>query len=294
MFKRIGLFLLMNILVNAVFVLILFWIEYFFWIRLLGNNTSYTVIAISSLIFWFTGAFISLFLSKWLAKKTYWIEIISYENMDLDNANEKFILDTIWGFAERYSIKTPEFGVYQNEEANAFTVWTGKNNALISFSTWLINSLKKEEIEWIIAHEIASLNNWDMLTMALMQWIVNAFIVFFARIVSNAIDEFVDGGLWAIAYMVINIWLQVVFWILATPLLMKFAHYRTKKADITAAEMIWKDKIILSLNALKNEDYFDDKEDWVFDSMKIRWKKSMFSTHPDLDDRIKALEELKI
>jgi heat shock protein HtpX len=193
----------------------------------------------------------------------------------------------------------PEVWIYNDEEPNAFATWMTKNNSLVAVSTWLLESMENDAIEWVIWHEMSHIINWDMVTMTLLQWILNTFVIFFARIVSNIISNALDEKLSRLAYFTINIILQIVFWLLASLIAMKFSRNREFKADAGSAIFVWKEKMIAWLKALKNAQMITSYDKSNLATMKISNKKrtwifSLLSSHPDLDTRINALEKLSI
>ena len=155
------------------------------------------------------------------------------------------------------------------------------------------------EIEWIVGHEMAHILNGDMVTMALLQWVLNTFVIFFARIVTNIISNFLDEQLSWIAYFVVNITLQIIFWVFASIIAMKFSRYREFKADKGSAEFLGKDKMIAWLKALQKMELMISWKGSKLATMKIsgktrKWFMILFSSHPTLESRIEALESLKI
>jgi heat shock protein HtpX len=193
----------------------------------------------------------------------------------------------------------PELGIYQSNEPNAFATWASKNSSIVAVSTWLLDIMDEWAIQWVVAHEMAHILNWDMVTMTLLQWILNTFVVFFARIVANFIASRSDEGLSWIAYMWVYILLEIIFWLLATPIAMAFSRHREYRADAWSAHFVWKEKMIAWLEALKRMQTMAPSDGDNLATMKIStkwkgWLLSLYSSHPDLDDRIKALEELKI
>jgi heat shock protein HtpX len=193
----------------------------------------------------------------------------------------------------------PEVWFYVSKDPNAFATWSSKNNSLVAVSSWLLDMMEKDAIEWVIWHEMAHVLNWDMVTMALLQWVLNTFVVFIARIISNVISNSLDEKLSTIAYFAINILLQILFWLLASIVLMKFSRYREFKADEWSARFVWKEKMIAWLEALKQTKNLLTEDKSSIAAMRIsdkqkKWFKALFSSHPDLDDRINALKNLSI
>ena len=159
--------------------------------------------------------------------------------------------------------------------------------------------MDRNAVEWVIGHEMAHILNGDMVTMALLQWVLNTFVIFFARIVSNIFNSYTDGKFGMLWYYAINIALQILFWIWASLILMKFSRYREFRADEGSARFVWKEKMIAGLKALKNVQAGASLDSSKLAAMKIStrkktWMRVLFSSHPDLDERIKRLEDLII
>lgn len=301
MIKRIFLFLLTNILILVVisisFTVIsaVFWINiwwYYDWSNLLS-------VLIYAAIIWFSWSFISLFLSKKMAKWSYWVQIVDSSNLSW---KQKLVYDIVYKIALDNSIKTPEVWIYESPEPNAFATWATKNSSLVAVSTWLLDLMNEDEIEWVIAHEMAHILNWDMVTMTLLQWIINTFVIFISRIlasfISSALKSNDEESSWADwVYFVVSIVLEIIFSFLASILVMWFSRYREFRADEWSAKFVWKAKMILALKRLQKLEYAmvtDDSDKLA--TMKIGSKKrwwifALFSSHPDLEDRIRNLEE---
>jgi heat shock protein HtpX len=296
MLKRIGLFLLTNIAIIAVISIVIFILENVFWITISGYSTNYLSIFIYALVVWFTWSFISLAISKWMAKRAYDLIMITQENIwDLDE-KELVVWNTVSRLAEINHIKMPEVWIYKDTDPNAFATWPSKNNSLVAVSTWLLELMTRDEIEWVIWHEMAHILNWDMVTMTLLQWVLNTFVVFISRIAANIFDNVTDwkfGQLW---YFLVNIILQILIWVLASLIAMKFSRYREFRADEGSAAFVWKEKMIAWLKALQKMQTLASWEDESLASFKISTKKrswfmELFSSHPALEDRIRNLEE---
>lgn len=299
MFKRVFLFLAMNLAIIIIISVLFAILENVFWLKLDLYWTNYTSIFIYSLIIWFAWSFISLALSKWMAKRAYNIKIINKNEVINLSTKLQIVWKIVEELAERNRIKMPEVWIYIDNEPNAFATWMSKNNSLVAVSTWLLENMENDAIEWVIWHEMSHILNWDMVTMTLLQWVLNTFVIFFARIVSNIISSMLDEKLSRLAYVAINIWLQMVFWLLASLVAMKFSRYREFRADAWSARFLWKNKMIAWLQALKKTQIFlsSDKSNFAamkIDSKKKNWFFSLLSSHPDLDSRIKALENLSI
>ncbi len=295
MFKRVGLFLLTNIAVMVLLSIVVFILERFFWISLSWNGYIFVV----AIVIWFGWAFISLALSKWMAKRAYNIVLITSDNISSLDKKERIVWDVVSDLADRNHIKMPEVGIYKDMDPNAFATWATKNSSLVAVSTWLLESMDEAAIEWVVAHEMAHILNGDMVTMTLLQWVLNTFVIFFARVVANIISNFLDEELSWLAYYGVVILLEIIFGIFASIIVMAFSRHREFKADEWSAKFVWKEKMIAGLQALKKMQHLAWWEKSKLASMKISTKKkwwimALFSSHPDLDDRIKKLEELSI
>lgn len=296
MLKRIGFFILMNaaILIVAnifLYILSLFWVE--------TSKATYTWLFIFCLVASFVWTWISLLISKWMAKSFYNIQLVNDENISNLTKKERLVWEVVKDLSQRNGIKMPEVGFYMDNEPNAFATWPSKNNSLVAVSTWLMNLMDEDAIEWVVGHEMAHILNWDMVTTALLQWILNTFVLFFAKIVAQLVWSFVDEDYAWIVQLVVDIILQIVFGILASFISMWFSRHREFKADAGSAKYVWKEKMIAWLKALQRMQDEMHEANRQYATMQISSKKStglmkLLSSHPDLEDRIKALEELKI
>jgi len=278
-------------------------IERFFGINISAYGAGYTSLLIFASMFGFIGAFTSLAMSKWSAKRAYKITPITVQQAANLNRKEKIVWDTVQTIAEQNHITMPEVWIYRSKEANAFATWATKNSSLVAVSTGLLDTMNEGAIEWVVAHEMAHILNGDMVTMTLLQWVMNTFVIFFARVAAGAIDAYLSK--WeqrsgpSFIYYIITIVLEIVFGILASMLTMKFSRYREFRADAGSAQTVWKDKMIAWLQALKDMQNKVSTKRGTFASMKISSRKpsgirKLFSSHPPLDDRIKALEDMII
>ena len=307
MLKRIGLFLLTNLAVIITISIIIFVVEKFTWIQISGwANAWYISLFIFSSIVWFTWAFISLFMSKWMAKRAYNITIIEPRNVVHLSNKETVVWETVEKISRTHWIDMPEVGIYEDSEPNAFATWASKNNSLVAVSSWLLDNMNNNEIEAVIAHEMGHILNWDMVTMTLLQWILNTFVVFISRILASIIDSFLNKDeesnepSWI--YIGVSMLFELLLWILASMIAMWFSRVREYHADAASARFVWKEKMIAALMALKklepilvhSEDWKDNMAAFKIESKRWRWIAALFASHPSLDDRIKALENLRI
>lgn len=280
--KRIFLFLATNIAVLVVISVIL---------SLFGLNTQgggLGSMLASAAVIGFTGSIVSLLLSKTMAKSSVGAQVITTPN----NETEAWLVQTIENQARQWNLKTPEVAIYQSPEPNAFATGATKNNSLVAVSTGLLNSMTRDEVEAVLAHEMAHVGNGDMVTLTLIQGVVNTFVVFFARIIASVVAQSRDGeeggsGVYFLVYMI----LQVVFGFLASLIVMWFSRQREYRADAGAAKIVGAPKMIAALNRLKGASASLPKEMTAM-GIATEEKDSLFSTHPSLDNRIARLKAL--
>lgn len=288
--KKILLFFAVNLAVLLLFSIILsvFNIQSY----LTPYGLDYKNLILLSIIIGFGGSFISLFISKWIAKRIYSILIIK----EPANQSQKWLLDRVSFYAKAMSIPVPEVGVYESEEVNAFATGSSKKSALVAFSVGLLKEMNNDEIEGVIGHEIAHIANGDMLTMTLLQGVVNTFVIFFSRIAAFIIGNLFRGengkSINTFSYFILSFIFQIIFGILASPIIFWFSRQREFKADAMSAYYGSKQKMISGLKKLKQLHEKVGQSKPELQCMKISGKdiKSLFSTHPPLTERIKKLE----
>lgn len=293
MVKRIFLFMLTNVLVLISVSIIL---------RVLGIGNYLTATGINysalmgfCLVWGFVGSGISLLMSKFMAKRMMRVEVIDDRGQYGELVRKVHIMAKQAGIS-----KMPEVGIYQSPEVNAFATGPSKNNALVAVSTGLLQQMNSDEVEGVLAHEIAHVANGDMVTMALVQGVVNAFVMFFARIAAFALQQVLQGDRddnrpvnsgWA--YHLTVMVCEVLFSFLGMFVVAYFSRIREFRADKGGAQYAGKHKMIAALKRLQQKiDFVDDSQDSI-KAMKISSKKgfmNFISTHPSLEDRITALE----
>jgi len=168
--KRIFLFLITNLAVIVLLNIILIILSKFFGINLSGYGYNYAGIFVFALVVWFLGATISLFMSKWSAKRAYKIKFFTKDNLSSLSEKETLVYNLVLDLSNREGIKMPEVWVYQSNDPNAFATWATKNSSLVAVSSALLDKMNKDQIEWVVAHEMAHILNGDMVTMTLLQW----------------------------------------------------------------------------------------------------------------------------
>ncbi|MBY0518263.1 MAG: protease HtpX [Bacteriovoracaceae bacterium] len=293
--KRIFLFVLTNILVMVTVSLVLGLTGGSRWLDAYGIN--YQALMTFCLVWGFVGSGISLLLSKFMAKTMMGVQIIDERGQYGDLVRKVHQLAKVAGIE-----KMPEVGIYQSPEVNAFATGPSKNNSLVAVSTGLLQQMNADEVEGVLAHEIAHVANGDMVTMALVQGVVNAFVMFFARIAAFALSQAMAGNrdsdderpvasgfMFHIMIMVF----EIAFSFLGMFVVAYFSRVREFRADKGGAQFAGRAKMVAALRKLKSKmDWVDDSQDSI-KAMKISSKKgfmNFLSTHPSLDDRIAALE----
>jgi heat shock protein HtpX len=293
MFKRIFLFALTNILVMVSVSLVLGVLGIGNYLTASGIN--YSALMVFCLVWGFVGSGISLLLSKFMAKSMMGVEIVD------DRGAYGDLVRKVHQMARQAGIeKMPEVGVYQSPEVNAFATGPSKNNALVAVSTGLLQQMNSDEVEGVLAHEVAHVANGDMVTMALIQGVVNAFVMFFARIAAFALQNVLSGDRdddrpastgWA--YHLSVMVFEIIFSFLGMFVVAYFSRLREFRADKGGAQYAGKYKMVSALKRLQQKiDLVDDSQDAV-KTLKISSKKGLMnflSTHPSLEDRINALE----
>lgn len=294
---RIGLFLLTNIAVMVVLGIVMS-------IFNLGGafgqgGLNYTSLMVMCFAYGMMGSMISLFLSKGLAKKSMGVQLIDNPSSALD----KWLVDTVAKQAKSVNIDMPEVGIFDSPQPNAFATGWNKNAALVAVSTGLLQTMTPEEAEAVLAHEIGHVANGDMVTLALIQGVVNAFVMFFARVIGYFVDQLVfknESDSPGMGYFITSMVMDIMLGFLATAIVMWFSRVREFRADEMGAKLAGKQNMIAALNALRPA---SQQPDPMPESMKAFAIASgeqqgfsiaqLFRSHPTLDDRITALTKLK-
>ncbi len=291
MLKRFGLFLLTNFLVIVTVSVILNVILPLFGIRLQGTMA----MAVFCGVFGMSGAFISLWISKWMAKRSYNLHIIDSNERD---PGLRSIHDMIVRLARQAKLPNPpEVAVYDSPDPNAFATGPSKSNSLVAFSTGLLRSMNQQEVEAVAAHEVSHIANGDMVTMTLLTGIANTFVMFFSRIVASVIDSFLrdddgNGGLGFIAYFAVVFVLDTVFMILASIPLAAFSRWREYRADAGAAKLTSPHAMAAALQRLKEfTDVETQKDSFATAKISSGRRLSLWASHPSLDSRIARLQQ---
>lgn len=246
-------------------------------------------------LFGFGGAIISLLISKWMAKRAYNVQVIEQPR----NEMEHWLLSTVTRQAQQAGIGMPEVGIYDSPDMNAFATGASRNSSLVAVSSGLMYSMSRDEAEAVLAHEVSHIANGDMVTMTLLQGVVNTFVMFFARIVANIISSTMNrdgeegGGLGGIAYFAVVMVLELVFGILASIIVMWFSRHREYRADEGAARLVGKEKMISALQRLGQGSQAELEGSLAAFGINGRGKSELFMSHPPLEKRIQSLRELR-
>lgn len=254
-----------------------------------GVDLDLTALMIYSAVIGFSGAFISLLISKWMAKRSMRVHVIQQAG----NKTEAWLLTTVERLAQQAKIGMPEVGIFQSHSPNAFATGWNRNNSLVAVSTGLMDSMNQDEVEAVLAHEIAHVANGDMVTMTLLQGVMNTFVVFASRVIGHTVDRVVfkvERG-HGPAFWIVSIVAQMVLGALAMIITMWFSRHREFRADAGAAKLVGKHKMRAALMRLQASNTTPDMPDemaaFAINAGKVS---QLFSSHPPLEDRIKALE----
>ena len=289
MAKRVILFLLMNLAVMFVLNIVLPIIFKVTGIQ--GGSTA--GILVMSAVFGFAGSLISLFLSKTMALRSVGAEIITTPRTQA----EQWLFNTVQRQAQQANIPMPDIAIYHSADVNAFATGATKSNSLVAVSTGLLNNMTEAEAEAVVAHEISHIANGDMVTMTLLQGVLNTFVLFLSRIISTAAsssrDENGNSSQNALVFWVVDIVLQMVFGVIATMIAMWFSRYREFRADAGSAQLVGKEKMIAALERLQRIHEPQQLEGSLAAFMINAPKtKELFMSHPPLEKRIAALRSL--
>jgi heat shock protein HtpX len=289
MFKRVGLFLLTNL---GVIIVIGTIVNIFGLNRFLNENgLDLESLFVFSLVIGFAGSIISLLMSKQMAKRAVGARVIA----EPLNQEELWLMQSVDKLSQKAGIKMPEVAIFEDMSPNAFATGAFKNDALVAVSRGLLKSMNKREVEAVLGHEIGHVANGDMVTLTLLQGVVNTFVIFFARVIGYAVDRVIlknRSENVGIGYMVASILAEIVLGVLAMIIVMAFSRYREYRADEAGAYLSSRENMIAALQALarsKEEPHLPAQ----IKSFGINGKglMSLFSTHPSLEERIEKLKK---
>lgn len=298
MFKRVGLFLMTNLMVMVTIGIVWGLITYFV---LPEVNSHMTVLLIFSAVFGMTGAFVSLFISRWMAKTMYGVKLIDANTRDPEL---QWVLTTVHALARRANLpKMPEVGIYESDDLNAFATGPSKSSSLVAVSTGLLRRMSRDEVEGVLGHEVAHIANGDMVTMTLIQGIVNTFAIFFSRLLASVIAANVEERNRPWVHMLVAIVGQIAFTILGSMIVAWFSRQREFRADQGGARLTTRSNMVAALRRLQavHESPMTDEDEKreAIAALQISHRRrggitGLFMTHPPLEDRIQALMNARI
>jgi heat shock protein HtpX len=292
MSKRIVLFLLTNLAIVVTLSIVL---------SLLGvagywtpTGVDYSALAVFCLIWGMGGAFLSLQLSRWIAKRATGVQLV---NGHSGQAELDWLYHTVARLTQQAQLPMPEVGIYDSPEVNAFATGPSKRRSLVAVSSGLLRTMRRDEVEGVLAHEVSHIANGDMVTMTLIQGVVNAFVLFASRAIAGIVRSMVDERNAFLVSMLVTIVLDIAFGILGAMIVAWFSRAREFRADAGAARLAGRNNMIGALKRLMQTHELVDPTNDALATMKIagserRWM-MLFHTHPPLTERIAALERLR-
>lgn len=293
MLKRVLLFVVTNLAV-MVTISILMSLLGLGGYRIAGGGLDYTALAVFCLLWGSVGSFISLQMSRWMAKRAMGVQLVDgrtgHEELD-------WLHRTVERLTRQAQLPMPEVGFYDSPEVNAFATGPSKSRSLVAVSSGLLRRMSRDEVEGVLAHEVAHIQNGDMVTMALIQGIVNAFVMFASRVIANIARNAVDERNGRMVQFLVTIVLDIALGILGSIIVAWFSRAREFRADAGAAALAGRGKMIAALRRLQGTHELVDTGTPSLATMKIaggdgRWM-MLLSTHPPLEARIAALENLR-
>lgn len=291
--KRIFLFVATNI---AVLLLISVVFQVFGIEGILANKgvqLNYEALLIMSAVIGFGGSFISLAMSKWAAKWSMGVQVIEHPR----NQTEQWLISTVQHHAREAGIGMPDVGVFQSDQPNAFATGMSRNHALVAVSTGLMQHMNADEAEAVLGHEVTHVANGDMITMGLLQGVINTFVIFLSRVIGFFVDRVIlknERGL-GIGYFLTSIVAQIFLSFFAMMIVMWFSRRREFRADAGGARLAGRDKMIAALRRLQNvnepQDLPGEFSAFGISGERAGGFKALFMSHPPLQERIDRLEQ---
>ncbi len=292
--KRVALFLLTNLAIIVVGGVVLNLLGFSGILAQNGVDLDMRALFMLALVFGFAGSFISLLISKPMAKMAARVQIIDQPRTQ----HERWLMDTVAELARKAGIGMPEVGIFPAQQANAFATGWNKNNALVAVSEGMLQRFSAEEVKAVMAHEIGHVANGDMVTLSLVQGVVNTFVIFFARVIGFFVDRVLlknERGLGP-GYYITSIVMDIVLGFIAMMIVAWFSRQREYRADAAGARLADRRGMISALQRLQAEygmpnQMPDSMVAFGINGGGLKGLKAMFASHPPLDDRIAALQE---
>lgn len=257
-----------------------------------GTQLDLQALLIFSAVIGFAGSFISLAISKWIAKRSTGAQVIKSPS----NETERWLLTTVQRQASMAGIGCPEVAVYDSPDINAFATGASRNNALVAVSTGLLRSMDRDSVEAVLGHEVSHVANGDMITLTLIQGVVNTFVIFLSRVIGFLVDRLIfknERG-YGIGFFITSIVAQIILGILASTIVMWFSRRREFRADAGGAQLAGRSKMLKALRSLQRahepQDLPDSMAAFGISGQKRVGLKRLFMSHPPLSERIAALE----
>lgn len=254
-----------------------------------GVDLNLNALLVYSAVIGFSGSLISLFISKWMAKRSMGVKVIETPG----NEAEQWLVNTIERQAQQAKIGMPEVGIFDHASPNAFATGWNKNSALVAVSTGLLQQMNRDEVEAVLGHEVSHVANGDMVTLSLIQGVVNTFVVFLSRVIGHTVDRIVfktERG-YGPAFFIVSMIAEFVLGILAMTIVMWFSRWREFRADRGGAELAGREKMIAALRRLQQaqepESLPDEIAALAISAGKVQ---KLFASHPPLESRIRALQ----
>ena len=290
--KRIFLFLVTNIAIMVILSITLRILGVDSLLAQNGSDLNINALVIFSGVFGFGGAFISLAISKWMAKRMTGAVVIDNPS----NSIEKWLMETVEKQSKIVGIKMPEVAIFPSKQMNAFATGASKNSALVAVSQGLLESMNKSEVEAVVGHEMSHVANGDMVTLTLIQGVVNTFVIFFSRVIGHIVDRVIlkNQRGYGIGYFLTTLFAQVILSILASVVVMYFSRKREFIADTGGADLAGHQNMISALKRLAQKEPEPLPEQLAAFGIGEKPKSGLahlWASHPPLEDRIKALEE---
>jgi heat shock protein HtpX len=290
MLKRVGLFLATNLAVLALVSVVM---------SVLGVNANqFGGLLVMAALFGFGGSIISLLMSKWIAKRSTGARVIDTPR----NESEQWLLATVQRQAKAAGIGIPEVAIFDAPEINAFATGANRNNALVAVSTGLLRAMDRDEAEAVLGHEVSHVANGDMVTMALLQGVLNTFVIVLARVVGRVVDGYLSGNRegsgGGIGYYAIVFVLDMIFGLFASMIAMWFSRHREFRADAGGASLAGRDKMVRALERL-SQTYGHSSLPKQVQAFGIsggvgHGLRRLMMSHPPLDERIAALRKVQL
>ncbi len=290
--KRIFLFLVTNVAIMVILSITLRILGVDSLLVQNGSDLNINALVIFSGVFGFGGAFISLAISKWMAKRMTGAVVINNPSSNI----EKWLMETVEKQSKIVGIKMPEVAIFPSSQMNAFATGASKNKALVAVSQGLLDNMSQGEIEAVVGHEMSHVANGDMVTLTLIQGVVNTFVIFFSRVIGHVVDRVIlkNRSGHGIGYFVTTIFAQIVLSILASIIVMYFSRKREFVADTGGADLAGHQNMISALKRLAQKEPEPLPEQLAAFGIGEKPKSGLahlWASHPPLEDRIKALEE---